>query len=92
MQNKVLLKRNEGKNKMIEAHEIKEDMPVHTAQAEQFAVVDHTDGPDSIKLKKDESGTHHYIPVSWVISTEGGIVKINRTLDQVLHDWSAEAL
>jgi hypothetical protein len=92
MQNKLLLTTKLRENVMIEAHEIKQDMPVHTAQAEQFAVVDHTDGPDSIKLKKDKSGTHHYIPVSWVISTEGGIVKINRTLDQVLHDWSAEAL
>jgi hypothetical protein len=92
MQNKVLLTTKLRENTMIQAHEIKQDMPVHTAQAEQFAVVDHTDGPDSIKLKKDESGTHHYIPVSWVISTEGGIVKINRTLDQVLQDWSAETL
>ncbi|HSI46371.1 MAG TPA: DUF2171 domain-containing protein, partial [Methylophilus sp.] len=56
---------SEGNLKMIEAHEIKEDMPVVTAQAEEFAVVDHTTGPDSIKLKKDDSGTHHYIPVSW---------------------------
>lgn len=76
---------------MIEAHEIKEDMPVLTAQAEQFAVVDHTTGPDTIKLKKDESGTHHYIPVGWVISTEGGVVKINRTLKQVQQDWRTTA-
>ncbi len=76
---------------MIEAHEIKEDMPVLTAQAEQFAVVDHTTGPDTIKLKKDESGTHHFIPVSWVISTEGGVVKINRTLEQVQQDWRTSA-
>jgi hypothetical protein len=83
---------NEGKFKMIEAHEIKEDMPVVTAQAEEFAVVDHTTGPDTIKLKKDDSGIHHYIPVTWVISTEGGVVKINRTLEQVKKEWTTQAM
>lgn len=73
---------------MIDAAEIKNDMPVTTAQAEHVAVVDHLVSDDVIKLKKDESGTHHYIPVSWVVSTEGGIVKTNRTLEQITHDWT----
>jgi hypothetical protein len=73
---------------MINAAEIKADMPVTTAQAEHVAVVDHLVGDDLIKLKKDESGAHHYIPVSWVVSTEGGIVKTNRTLEQITHDWT----
>jgi hypothetical protein len=54
---------------MIEASGIKPDMPVTTAQAEHFAVVDHLVSDDLIKLKKDASGVHHFIPVSWVIST-----------------------
>ncbi len=54
---------------MIDAAEIKADMPVTTAQAEHVAVVDHLVSDDVIKLKKDDSGKHHYIPVSWVIST-----------------------
>lgn len=74
---------------MIDAKEIKNDMPVITTGAEQFAEVDHLVGPDVIKLKKDASGTHHYIPLSWVISTEGGRVKVNRTLSQVKEDWGA---
>lgn len=73
---------------MIDAAEIKGDMPVTTAQAEHVAVVDHLVSDDVIKLKKDDSGKHHYIPVSWVISTEGGIVKTNRTLEQITHDWA----
>lgn len=73
---------------MIEAREIKADMPVITAQAEHVAVVDHLQGDDVIKLKKDAAGVHHYIPVSWVISTEGGIVKVNRTLAQLMQDWA----
>lgn len=74
---------------MIAANEIKPDMPVTTAQAEHFAVVDHLVDEDVIKLKKDDAGVHHLIPVSWVISTEGGVVKINRTLAQVQQDWQA---
>lgn len=76
---------------MIDAKEIKDDMPVITAQAEKFAEIDHLVSADEIKLKKDASGTHHYIPLSWVISTEGGSVKINRTLEQVKQDWATEA-
>lgn len=73
---------------MIDAADIKSDMPVTTAQAEHVAVVDHLVSDDIIKLKKDDSGTHHFIPVSWVVSTEGGIVKTNRTLEQITHDWT----
>jgi hypothetical protein len=73
---------------MIDAAEIKADMPVTTAQAEHVALVDHLVSDDVIKLKKDDSGKHHYIPVSWVISTEGGIVKTNRTLEQMTQDWA----
>lgn len=76
---------------MIDAREIKPDMPVTTAQSEHVAVVDHMVSDDLIKLKQDTSGVHHFIPVSWVISTEGGIVKINRTLAQVTIDWATEA-
>lgn len=75
---------------MIDASGIKPDMPVTTAQAEHFAVVDHLVSDDLIKLKKDDASVHHFIPVSWVISTEGGIVKINRTLAQVTEDWGSE--
>lgn len=75
---------------MIDAHEIKADMPVTTAQEEHFAVVDHLESDDLIKLKKDEAGVHHYIPVSWVLSTEGGIVKVNRTLAQIPQDWQTD--
>jgi hypothetical protein len=73
---------------MIDVAEIKSDMPVTTAQAEHVAVVDHLVSDDMIKLKKDDSGTHHFIPVSWVVSTEGGIVRTNRTLEQMTQDWT----
>lgn len=45
--------------------EIKEDMPVVCSNNGQFATVDHVDAGDTIKLTKDASGQHHWIPRSW---------------------------
>ena len=68
---------------------IKPDMPVVCSEDRQFAVVDHMEDEDTIKLKKDESGQHHYIPVGWVVSTDGGEIKIDRPGDQAMREWSA---
>ncbi|MFI3221065.1 MAG: DUF2171 domain-containing protein [Methylococcales bacterium] len=40
-------------------------------------------------LKKDETGQHHYIPVSWVSSTDDGKVKVNRPGDRAMLEWSS---
>lgn len=72
---------------MINANQIKSDMPVVCSEDGQFAVVDHMEGADTIKLKKDESGQHHYIPISWVTSAERGKVKIDRPGDQAMREW-----
>jgi len=77
---------------MINAEEIKSDMIVLSNQAQQFAVVDHLDGKDTIKLKKDSQGNHHYIPLSWVISSNDGEIKVNRTVEQAIQDWSETPL
>jgi hypothetical protein len=73
---------------MINTDEIQPDMPVVCSQDGQFAVVDHMEGTTSIKLKKDEAGQHHYIPISWVTSTADGKVKIDRPGDQAMQEWS----
>jgi hypothetical protein len=73
---------------MINTAQIKPDMPVVCSQNGQFATVDHLEGNNSIKLKKDKSGQHHYIPVSWVTSVEGGKVKVDRPGDQAMREWS----
>ncbi|HSH72553.1 MAG TPA: DUF2171 domain-containing protein [Methylophilaceae bacterium] len=77
---------------MINAEEIKNDMVVLSNQAEQFAVVDHLDGRDTIKLKKDSQGNHHYIPLSWIISSGDGQLKVNKTVEQAMQDWSNSPL
>jgi hypothetical protein len=63
-------------------------MPVVCSEAGQFAIVDHMEGTNTLKLKKDKAGQHHYIPLSWVTSTAGGKVKIDRPGDQAMQDWS----
>jgi hypothetical protein len=76
---------------MINANEIKPDMPVVCSLDGQFAVVDHMEGPNAVKLKKDKDGQHHYIPLSWVVSTENGKVKVDRPGEQAMQEWTKTA-
>ncbi|MGZ4970344.1 MAG: DUF2171 domain-containing protein [Methylobacter sp.] len=73
---------------MINTDTIKPDMPVVCSQGGQFATVDHMEGEDTIKLTKDKTGQHHYIPVSWVTSTDDGKVHVDRPGDQAMKEWS----
>lgn len=82
---------NSGQQQRVSADQIKPHMPVVCSNDGQFAEVDHIEGSDTIKLKKDDSGKHHYIPVSWVTSVEGGKVKVDRPGDQAMKQWSSEA-
>jgi len=72
----------------VNINEIRPHMPVVCSQEGQFATVDHMEGQDVIKLTKDKTGQHHYIPVSWVTSTEGGRIKVDRPGDQAMREWS----
>jgi hypothetical protein len=74
---------------MINIDQIKPDTPVVCSEDGQFATVDHMETADTIKLKKDETGQHHYIPLIWVTSTEDGKVKIDRPGDQAMQEWSS---
>lgn len=73
---------------MIDINTIKPEMPVVCSQDGQFATVDHLEGANSIKLNRDESGEHHYIPLDWVVSTEDGKVKIDRSGEEAMEQWS----
>ena len=70
------------------SHGILPGMPVICSQGKQFATVDHMEGSNQIKLTKDESGQHHFIPVSWVVDTDNAEVKLNRSGDEVKRQWS----
>ncbi|HSI44286.1 MAG TPA: DUF2171 domain-containing protein [Methylotenera sp.] len=77
---------------MIDTNAIKPEMPVVCSQGGQFATVDHMEGTSSIKLKKDEAGIHHYVPVSWVTSVDEGKVKVDRPGEEAMKEWSTRPM
>ncbi|MBA3538320.1 MAG: DUF2171 domain-containing protein [Deltaproteobacteria bacterium] len=68
---------------------IKPHMPVVCSENGQFATVDHIEGTDSIKLARDQSGQHHYIPLTWVTSVDDK-VHIDRPGTEAKQQWSTE--
>ena len=76
---------------MVSASQIKPHAPVVCSENGQFAVVDHMEGANAIKLAKDKSGKHHYIPLSWVTSVDDK-VHVDRPGDQAMREWSETPL
>ena len=72
---------------MIASNQIKADAPVVCSKDGQFGVVDHMQGSDVIKLKKDKSGQHHYIPLHWVNKVDEK-VHVRIPGDQAMKEWS----
>jgi hypothetical protein len=68
---------------------IKPHMLVVSSHNDPFAVVDHLEGRDFIKLAKDASGQHHYIPLSWVASVDDK-VHVDRPGDQAMREWKTQ--
>jgi hypothetical protein len=68
---------------------IKPHMPVVSSTNDQFAVVDHVEGLDFIKLAKDASGQHHYIPLTWVTSVDDK-VHVDRPGAQAMREWETQ--
>lgn len=69
--------------------QIKPSMPVVCSEDRQFAVVDHMEGTENIKLKKDKGGKHHFIPLSWVTEVDEK-VHIDRPRTQAMKEWRTE--
>lgn len=67
---------------------IKPGMPVVCSENGQFAIVDHIEGHSSIKLNKDPSGQHHYIPLVWVTSVDDK-VHVDRPGKQAMQEWTS---
>ena len=72
---------------MVNTSAIKPHMPVVCSKDKQFATVDHVEGTNSIKLSRDESGEHHFIPMSWVTTVDDK-VHVDRPGDQAMREWS----
>lgn len=75
----------------VKASDIKPDMSVVCSQNNEFAKVDHMEGEQTIKLMKDKSGQHHFIPLSWVVSTENNQIQVDRSGEQAMKDWKSSA-
>lgn len=75
---------------MIQPNQVRPEMPVVCSEEGQFGIVDHMEGKDTIKLKKDAQGLHHYIPMSWVTSVDSKI-HVDRTGQQAMKDWTSTA-
>ena len=72
---------------LVTPAQIKPDMAVVCSENGQFATVDHMQGAATIKLKKDASGMHHYIPLAWVRSVDDKL-HIDRPGTQAMKEWS----
>ncbi len=75
---------------MITGNQINPDAPVVCSKNGQFATVDHMEGSDTIKLKKDKHGQHHFIPLSWVTKVDDK-VHIGRPGEKAMKEWSTSA-
>jgi hypothetical protein len=73
----------------MNTEKIRENMPVVCSNNGQFGTVDRVEG-DQIKLTKDASGQHHYIPSSWVTTVDDK-VHVDRPGDQAMREWKTAA-
>ena len=73
---------------MVGPTSITRDMPVVCSQEIPFALVDAMEGNDWIRLKQDDNGRIHFIPLSWVRSVDDK-VHIDRPARQATQQWSS---
>ncbi|MDQ3657486.1 MAG: DUF2171 domain-containing protein [Chloroflexota bacterium] len=67
---------------------IQDHMPVVCSNGGQFGTVDRVED-SSIKLTKDDTGQHHWIPTSWVTSVDDK-VHVDRPGKQAMKEWSTQ--
>ncbi len=74
----------------VDKTKIKDGMPIVCSNNKQFATVDHLDSGDTVKVRKDDAGQHHWIPLSWVKTVDGS-VHVDRPGDQAMKEWMSAA-
>ncbi|CAB1221403.1 DUF2171 domain-containing protein [Acinetobacter bouvetii] len=55
----------------------------------KVGTVDHLQGTDQIKLTRNEEGSHHLIPLSWVSEIKDNQVMLNVDSEEVKSHWVA---
>lgn len=81
------IKKIEKGKGMIHNNQIKPNMPVICCENQQFATVDQMENANIIKLAKDETGQHHYIPLKWVTDIINGKIKIDCPRFRAMQEW-----
>ena len=71
----------------MDATKIREHMPVVGSENQTFGQVDRVEG-ECIKLTKDQSGQHHWIPMEWVRNVDDK-VHVDRSGQQAMKEWLA---
>jgi len=71
---------------MINSNQIKQNCVVVGNKNEPFGAVDQMDGLETIKLKKDENGQIHFIPLSWVAKVDDKI-HLSISAETAMKEW-----
>ncbi len=78
--------RREG-GQTMDTSKITEHMSIVGSDHTDVGTVDHLDDQDMVKVTKDESGNHHWIPVAWVARVDEH-VHLDRPGAQAKEEWS----
>jgi hypothetical protein len=70
----------------IDPSQITPHLPVLSADLDEIGTVDHVDSGESLKLTKDATGQHHWIPLAWVSRIDTH-VHLSQPASQVREQW-----
>ncbi|MFH7767013.1 DUF2171 domain-containing protein [Acinetobacter sp. BSP-28] len=74
---------------MINVDDITKHADVIASDGQKVGTVDHLQGTDQIKLTRNEEGSHHLIPLSWVSEIKENQVMLNVDAEEVKSHWVA---
>lgn len=73
----------------INVNDITKHADVIASCGTKVGTVDHLDGSNKIKLTRNEEGSHHLIPLSWVSEIKDNQVLLNVDSEEVKNKWVA---
>ncbi len=73
----------------INVNDITKHADVIASCGTKVGAVDHLDGSDKLKLRRNEEGSHHLIPLSWVNEIKANQVLLNVDSEEVKNKWVA---
>jgi hypothetical protein len=73
----------------INVNDITKHADVIAVDGKKVGTVDHLQGTDQIKLTRNEEGSHHLIPLSWVSEIKENQVMLNVDAEEVKNHWVA---